>query len=136
VNNVQSGNPIALDRKACFEYLDRVAVGRVGLSIDALPVVLPLHFIVADESLLVQTIRGTKLDSAILGAVVAFQADAEDPRSLAQWSVLVQGIATELAEVSNLSGFQWALPFFQAPRDFRCIRIDAAVVTGRLFPAA
>jgi hypothetical protein len=76
-----------------MHLLSQVDVGRVGVSMDALPVILPVHFAVTDESVVFRSTLGTRLDAATLGAVVAFQADGYDPSRTSGWSVMLQGVA-------------------------------------------
>jgi nitroimidazol reductase NimA-like FMN-containing flavoprotein (pyridoxamine 5'-phosphate oxidase superfamily) len=82
-----------LDRAQCLSLLSTVPVGRVGVSIRALPVVLPVNFVVVDEQVMFRTGAGTKLRAASDGAVVAFEADAYDEATRLGWSVLIQGVA-------------------------------------------
>ncbi len=125
---------VTLEREACFTFLGQVSTGRVGISIDALPVVLPLQFVLSEKALWVQTVRGTKLDAALRGAVVAFQADAGDPTTGTHWSVLVQGMATEIDEPPGRRRAQRLDGPWTAPHEgLRRIRIEATVVSGRLF---
>ena len=109
-------------------------VGRVGVTIDALPAVLPVNFVVSDGGVVFRTVPGTKLDAATAGAVVAFEADAygtgSDPGG---WSVLVRGVARELTDESELARARdlplesWA---WDGGAD-RFVRIEPTVVTGR-----
>ena len=87
-----------LGRDDCLALLRTVPVGRLGLSMSALPVVLPVSFVVDCDRLVVRTSRGTKLDAALAGAVVAFEADDFDPRTGDAWSVLVRGSTAVLDE--------------------------------------
>ncbi|MCD9625382.1 pyridoxamine 5'-phosphate oxidase family protein [Rhabdothermincola salaria] len=87
-----------LGREDCLALLRTVPVGRLGLSMNALPVVLPVSFVVDRERLVVRTARGTKLDAALAGAVVAFEADDYDARTGDAWSVLVRGSTAVLGE--------------------------------------
>jgi hypothetical protein len=127
-----------LDRPQCFELLGLVSVGRIGASIDALPVILPVHFALVGESVLFRTVIGTKLDAATIGAVVAFQADADEPVGGTSWSVLLQGVASA---VSDEDGHARAKsipigPWAGEKVDLRLVRIEAANVTGRRFRIA
>jgi nitroimidazol reductase NimA-like FMN-containing flavoprotein (pyridoxamine 5'-phosphate oxidase superfamily) len=123
-----------LPRDECLRLLGSVSVGRVGVTIDALPAVLPVNFVVSDASVVFRTVPGTKLDAATRGAVVAFEADAygtsEDPRG---WSVLVRGVASELTDPVELAAAR-ALPLeswaFDGTAD-RFVRIEPTMVTGR-----
>src|SRR5262245_35950498 len=84
-----------LGREECLILLDRSTVGRVGLSIGALPTVLPVNFRLVDEHVVFRTGVGSKLDAATRGAVIAFEVDHVDPVSHTGWSVVVTGIAEE-----------------------------------------
>ncbi len=84
-----------LARRQCLDLMGGAPMGRIGLSIDALPVVLPVYFALFDDCVLFRTVAGTKLDAAIIGAVVAFQADGSEPDDGTYWSALVQGVAVE-----------------------------------------
>ena len=59
----------------CLRLLAQAPLGRVGLTSGALPVILPVNFLLQEDHILVRTGRGTKLDAATRNAVVAFEAD-------------------------------------------------------------
>lgn len=124
-----------LARPECLELLSQAPVGRIGASIDALPVILPVHFGLFEESVLFRTIPGTKLDAATLGAVVAFQADGRELRDGTYWSVLLQGIASELsgewndAQTTSAPITPWRSAFHQQ----RLVRVEASTISGRRF---
>lgn len=59
----------------CLNLLATVSVGRVGVTIDALPVVLPVNFSLLDRAVVFRTVPGTKLDAATAGMGVVFEAD-------------------------------------------------------------
>jgi len=105
------------------------------VSIDALPVILPVYFALDEESVLIRTVPGSRLDAAIVGAVVAFEADGREPSEQIHWSVLLQGIATELnAWQRDNPSLPVAIPSWGATdRARRTIRIDAPHASGRRF---
>ena len=74
----------------CLRLLETVSVGRVGATIEALPAVFPVHFVISDGAVVFRTVPGSPFDAATAGSVVAFEADvegtAEHPN---RWSVLV-----------------------------------------------
>ncbi|MBF6556485.1 MAG: pyridoxamine 5'-phosphate oxidase family protein [Acidimicrobiales bacterium] len=114
------------------------SVGRIGASIDALPVILPVYFTLFGESVLFRTILGTKLDAATRGAVVAFQAEGDEPLSGTSWSVLLQGVASA---VSDEDGHARAKsipigPWSGGTMDLRLVRIEATNISGRRFRIA
>lgn len=77
-----------LSRAQCLELMGTEAVGRIGVSIGALPVVLPVNYILVTEDVVFRTIPGTKLDAAARHAVVAFEVDKYAPDGSCGWSVL------------------------------------------------
>ena len=121
----------------CERLLAQTTVGRVGISIGALPVVLPVNYAMLDDDVVIRTGAGTKLDAALAGAVVAFEVDHVDPIYHEGWSVLVQGRATEIADPADIERAR-ALPlrpWAPGTRD-RFIRIPAEVISGRRIAVA
>ncbi len=119
----------------CLRLLGSVQIGRVGLSIRALPVVLPVNFCLFDGDIVFRTVNGTKFHEAAKGAVVAFEADGYDIDGASGWSVLVQGASRvvadplELRQVAALPIEPWAL---DGTAD-RFVRIAISNVSGRRF---
>jgi nitroimidazol reductase NimA-like FMN-containing flavoprotein (pyridoxamine 5'-phosphate oxidase superfamily) len=121
-----------LGRDECFALLRSVPVGRIGLSMAALPVVLPVNFAVDGERLVVRTAAGSKLDAALEGSVVAFEADQFDASSGAAWSVLVRGsagVVTDPDDVAAISGL--SLDSWVAERSDQWVMISTDLVSGR-----
>ena len=121
-----------LDREECLALLAQVPVARIGITIDALPVILPVNFVVAGDAIVVRSAEGTKLTAALNAAVVALEADQYDPVSHAGWSVLVCGssrVLTDPAEITPAS----RLPLRAWANDGadRFISIGTDLVSGR-----
>jgi nitroimidazol reductase NimA-like FMN-containing flavoprotein (pyridoxamine 5'-phosphate oxidase superfamily) len=122
-----------LDRDECLQLLGTVPVGRVGVSIGALPAVLPVNFCLASDRVVFRSKAGAKLSAATAGTVVAFEVDDYDPSGQSGWSVLVQGVARELTEPDELAQVRelplesWA---FDGGAD-HVISVDLTVVSGR-----
>lgn len=118
----------------CMRLLATVPVGRVGITIDALPAVLPVNFVIHEDAVVFRTVPGTKLDAATAGTVVAFEADAyESPPDPGGWSVLVRGVARELVDSDELTVAR-ALPLESWAWDGegdRFVKIEPTLVTGR-----
>ena len=79
-----------------------------------------------------RTEPGTKLQAAVRGSRVCFEADETDAAGCVSWSVIVRGEITEVTDPDELAGLH-ALPLqVRAPgaRD-RYVRILPAVLTGR-----
>src|SRR5689334_22383998 len=87
-----------LDRAECMALLGFAALGRISISSGALPTILPVNYRLVDDQILFRTARGTKLDAATENAVVAFEVDDIDPVNHAGWSVVVTGVAREVAD--------------------------------------
>jgi uncharacterized protein len=127
----------ALSPQECERLLARTTVGRVGISMRALPVVLPVNYAMLDGDVVIRTGEGTKLDAALAGAVVAFEVDHVDPIYHEGWSVLLQGRAAEIADPHDIERAR-ALPlrpWAPGTRD-RYIRIPAEVISGRRIAVA
>ena len=87
----------SLTREECLQLLRIAQVGRVGVSLGALPIILPVNFAVLDGGIVFRTTGGTKpLATAAAGTVVAFEVDHYGPDGRSGWSVLVQGVARTL----------------------------------------
>ena len=125
-----------LSRARCLELLATTMVGRVGVSVRALPVILPVRYLVIGERVVFRSAPGTKLEAAIHRSVVAFQADAYDPYGAWGWSVLVQGVASELAtpfaldQARGLRTGSW----IQLDDELaRFVSVETTLMTGRAF---
>jgi len=116
----------------CIRRLHAAAVGRVGISMGALPVILPVNFAMLDGDVVIRTGAGTKLDAALRGAVVAFEIDGVDPIYHSGWSVLAQGRASEMVdEVELARARELPLePWADGHRD-RFVRIRTERLSGR-----
>lgn len=93
---------VVLGDAECRQLLATATIGRVGLSIDALPVVLPVSFVVDGDRIVFRTCAGAKLQQALHRAVVCFEVDDVDVLDDAGWSVLVTGEASEITDPADL----------------------------------
>lgn len=124
-----------LTRSECLARLGQASLGRIGVSMDALPAILPVFYALEGQSILLHTVPGTKLDAATRNTVVAFQVDAYDAASFSGWSVMAQGIAArisdpaELARTSEIVAQSW--PSSDERRNL--VRIEIAQLSGRQF---
>jgi nitroimidazol reductase NimA-like FMN-containing flavoprotein (pyridoxamine 5'-phosphate oxidase superfamily) len=124
-----------LDRGEAVSLLSDARLGRIGLSIGALPVILPVNYVVVDEGVVFRTARGTKLSAASDGAVVAFEVDHFAPDGSWGWSVLIRGTASEatdpdvLRRVQELALESWGV---DGHAD-HYVLISAAEISGRRF---
>jgi len=135
VSGVARPTLITLTRDECLSLLATATVGRVGISVDSLPVVLPVNFALIDADVVFRTVEGTKFHAATAKAVVAFEADSYEPSGESGWSVVVQGMgevvssASEQARLAALTINPWAVD----GADDRFVRVRADRITGRRF---
>src|SRR6187401_3245186 len=92
-----------LDRDECFRLLETATLGRLALTSGALPVILPVNFLLDGERILVRTSPGTKLAAAATNTVVAFEVDAFDSFDHSGWSVAVTGKSREISDPADLA---------------------------------
>ena len=121
-----------LDTASCRRLLASATIGRVGISAGAVPTVLPVNFVLTEDGIVFRTGRGTKLEAAIGGAMVAFEVDDIDPVSHSGWSVVVTGSARELSALDDLERLR-SLPSarWTPGRADRYVCISTDVITGR-----
>jgi nitroimidazol reductase NimA-like FMN-containing flavoprotein (pyridoxamine 5'-phosphate oxidase superfamily) len=124
-----------LDREECLSLLSTVKVGRVGLSMKALPVVLPVNFAVLDGDVVFRTVSGTKFFAAVARAVLAFEADRYDPTGACGWSVLVQGASRVVEDPLDVSRLSTSTidPWAVDGHADRFVRLEMDVISGRRF---
>ena len=122
-----------LDAAVCRALLEGANVGRLGVSIDALPVVLPVNYAIDSETIIFRTTPGTKLSEALLKTVVAFEVDEYEPIGDVGWSVLVQGVASQIEDDEQITrARQLPLRLISAGgHSDRFVRIEMARITGR-----
>ena len=82
----------------CLRYAATRPIGRVAVTVGALPAVFPVNFVIAGRDVYFRTSGGTKLDAALHHAVVAFEVDDFDVVTHEGWSVMVVGMAADVTE--------------------------------------
>lgn len=120
-----------LDREECLALLVGEGVGRVGLSMDALPVVLPVNYVVDGARIIFRTGQGTKLSAALRGAVVCFEVDDIDRRRRSGWSVVVTGTARQLTGPEEAEAADLPLEPWSSVTGDHFIAIHIDLVSGR-----
>lgn len=91
-----------LDRAECLRLLGTVSVGRIAFTERSLPMIHPVNFSVDGNDVIIWTSSGGKLAAAIVGAMVAFEADEVDPITRSGWSVVVLGHAGLVQDIERL----------------------------------
>jgi uncharacterized protein len=85
-----------LTEEECRALLCTEVVGRIAVSVGALPAIFPVNYAVVDDDIVFLTGEGLKLRSALENTVVGFEVDSLDPALDYGWSVLVVGVAKEV----------------------------------------
>ena len=130
--DVDDNGLVVLSRGQCLRLLRRSRIGRVIVSVGALPAAFPVNYALLDDDVVIRSAPGTKLSAALDGAVVGVQVDKIDPVLESGWSVLIQGTSSVLSEPEDLERARrlhlrtWApgdRPYF--------VRIRSELVSGR-----
>ena len=121
-----------LSPEQCHDLLRRNDVGRVGVTVAALPAIFPVNYAVIDGDIIFRTGQGTKLRAAVEQAVVAFQIDHFDKSAGSGWSVMAIGLAEQIIEPGELARAQQLglHPFARGDRT-HFIKIRPEFLSGR-----
>jgi nitroimidazol reductase NimA-like FMN-containing flavoprotein (pyridoxamine 5'-phosphate oxidase superfamily) len=126
-----------LSEQQCVELLQAHRLGRVGVTVGGLPVILPVNYVWIDDAIVFRTSVGTKLHAATERAVVAFEVDAHNASDHTGWSVLAVGRCARVDDASERERYQhvglepWA---DGARNDF--VRVSPELLTGRRIVAS
>jgi nitroimidazol reductase NimA-like FMN-containing flavoprotein (pyridoxamine 5'-phosphate oxidase superfamily) len=120
-----------LTEEQCLRLLATQMVGRIGVSVGALPAIFPVNYGMADGDIVFRTGEGTKLRHAVEGGVVGFEVDSVDIATQTGWSVLVIGraeqmTADEIELLEHLGLSPWA-----GPGRTTMVRIHPELISGR-----
>ena len=119
----------------CYELLARTTLGRVGVTVEAMPAIFPVCFALIDRQIVFSTGHGTKLSTALAARVVAFEADwvAEDQTTA--WSVQGVGRSMLVEPGSDLEAAARVAvrALAPVPRPY-LVKIRPAFISGRRLP--
>jgi nitroimidazol reductase NimA-like FMN-containing flavoprotein (pyridoxamine 5'-phosphate oxidase superfamily) len=116
----------------CRDRMSTHGVGRVGVTMAAGPVIVPVNYSVVDDAIVYRTAPGTPA-AAPDGTEVAFEVDHIDEAQSQGWSVLVMGRAQQVTDplsARRLAERAYSRPWAGGDRDL-WIRIEPVQVTGR-----
>ena len=130
--HVDRNGLVVLGRSECLRRLSCASLGRLAVTVGALPVILPVNFLLDLDRVLIRTTTGTKLDAATRHAVVAFEVDDFDGFSHTGWSVCVTGVARKVTDRDDLDYIN-RLPLAHWAPDAadHVIALSTEIVTGR-----
>jgi nitroimidazol reductase NimA-like FMN-containing flavoprotein (pyridoxamine 5'-phosphate oxidase superfamily) len=121
-----------LDRATCLQLLAGTQRGRIAVNLGALPVILPVRYVLDDDRVLMSVTVGSALDRATDGAVVAIQVEGVDELRQQEWSVCAVGTAHHVDVSDELSGAACAALAAWAPKvPTRMVAVTTDRLTGR-----
>ena len=123
-----------LPERECWELLRNCEVARLAVSVNDVPDIFPINFVIDHGTILFRTAEGTKLSATLANPEVAFEADGLDVELQNAWSVVVKGRAQEVTHLHELID-SMDLPLFPwhgAPKS-TFIRITPETISGRSF---
>ena len=121
-----------LDESEAMQLLAHAEVGRVGLTIRAVPAIFPVNCRLVDGCVVFRSSPGSKVSAAASGAVVAFEVDDYHAADRSGWSVLVVGRSEVVHDLDVTfavldAGLE---PYADGPRG-DIVRITPTYVSGR-----
>ena len=126
---------LELDREECLRLLASTGLGRLAVNVEGwAPVIRPVNYVFdeSSQSVVFRSARGSKLTALTLSAQAAFEIDDFDPAGGAGWSVVVTGVAEEVAGAAEIDRLERLGLCSLAPGpEPHWIRIRATVVSGR-----
>ena len=123
--------------------LTTVSVGRLALSVRALPVILPVQYYLDGRRLAICLGHHEMPERSLNDVIIAFAADAIDPATRSGWSVQVQGrsvisrrlgVDTDCGRPTAGQVVQIEPGIISGHRMRLCPFIDALLTTGRALP--
>lgn len=125
-----------LDDAACRERLNSAPTGRIGFTDRALPRILPVHYTLRDDEVVIARRSGATLDIRPQ-EIVAFEVDHYDPATREGWSVSLVGtcrIITDSDEIAELDAVDFAP--WNSEEGSTYIGISIGLMHGRVLMAA
>jgi hypothetical protein len=107
----------------CWELLATASVGRLALSVQALPVILPVQYCLSGHRLAVCLGHHSIPARSLNETIIAFTADAIDPALRSGWAVQIQGR-------SSVSRQQGAGADCGQPAAGQIVEIEPGTITG------
>jgi nitroimidazol reductase NimA-like FMN-containing flavoprotein (pyridoxamine 5'-phosphate oxidase superfamily) len=129
----EAGNHLEImGNEECLTLLAEKSVGRVAVSMGAIPAVFPVNYTLAGGSIYFLTDEGTKFAAALRGAVVAFEIDEVDVQYHQGWSVLAVG-ESHVVDAESAADLMTTLPLQPWAPGARehLVRITPEFVSGR-----
>lgn len=100
-----------LSEQECRRLLGSTPLGRIAVTEKALPMIVPVHYTVRGDDIVLSNLSASRTRAAEAGAVLAFEVDDYDPVTREGWAVSVVGQSrpvTDPEEVAALNALNFA----------------------------
>jgi uncharacterized protein len=123
---------IELDREECLELLAAKSVGRIAYAADYGARILPVNYVLADDSIIFRTVPDGQIFHHALDSMCAFEIDDTDEFFESGWSVVAIG-RLELATGDDFDHIRYGKspqPWATGNR-YMFVRLPCTQVSGR-----
>jgi nitroimidazol reductase NimA-like FMN-containing flavoprotein (pyridoxamine 5'-phosphate oxidase superfamily) len=114
----------ALSKRQCWDLLAVASVGRLALSVRALPVIVPVQYYLDGHRLAVCLGHRELPERSLDETVIAFAADSIDPVTKSGWWVQVQGRSVILRGLRIATDCGW-------PAAAQIVEIEPRTIIGQ-----
>ncbi len=124
-----------LDQAECLSLLSKATLGRVAVTIGALPAIFPVNFCMVAGQVVFCSGEGTKLTAALSGTIVAFEVDSARVTEGEVWSVQLVGASRVVEPATDWAAAELAALRSMAPVPRRyLVKITPERISGRRLP--
>jgi nitroimidazol reductase NimA-like FMN-containing flavoprotein (pyridoxamine 5'-phosphate oxidase superfamily) len=120
----------------CMTRLSQQRIGRVSVTKDALPVIVPVNFVTDGANVVFRTHRHGLLAHACDSNVIAFEVDDFSITADAGWSVLVVGVARLLCASEHVRALTFGLASAAGEDCDQFVQLRIERISGREIAAA
>jgi uncharacterized protein len=127
-----AGELTRLDREECLRLLASVPVGRLIFTVNALPTVRPMNFVLVDGLIVMRAAAHSAVVRKAADSVVAFEADELDAVACSGWSVVVTGRAELVSDAEMVARYR-AVPLVPCAPGVRdqFVTVTTEIAEGR-----
>ncbi len=130
---MQARQALELTKAESWQLLGSVSLGRVVLTMKAMPAIRPVNHLIDDETIIIRSHLGSAIvahAAADDGTVVCYEADELDPVRHTGWSVIATGMARLVRDPAAIARYQQQLePWVAGQMDY-VLAIKPQIITG------
>ena len=120
-----------MDRDECMDLVAEQMFGRVVMSVDCMPVAVPVMIKVIGGDIYFISDHGPKVDRAVRNTVVSIQVDHADLIDRTGWCVLVTGMSEIVTDNDRIREVLRDLGAWTPSEHSVVVRVPSTVVRGR-----